>query len=226
MKKRKYNSDSRRARTSELTQRILTSAKQLFARYGIDKVTIDALAGEAGVSSSTVYSLYESKAGLLRAIIQKTFFGDDYTVLAEKAKTAADPIELLRITASISRTIFDKEKAEMGLIRGASAFSSELRRIEAEFEQLRYYLQKDRAKLLVKIFPRARELGIGKVRDIMWMYTGRDIYRMFVLERGWSSDAYEEWLAKTLIQVLTTAPRRHLSPNPTLRPISSSRSTQ
>jgi hypothetical protein len=36
------------------------------------------------------------------------------------------------------------------------------------------------------------------------MYTGRDIYRMFVLERGWSSDKYEEWLARTLIQALTT----------------------
>jgi hypothetical protein len=38
----------------------------------------------------------------------------------------------------------------------------------------------------------------------MWMYTGRDIYRMFVLECGWSSDEYEDWLARTLIRALTT----------------------
>jgi hypothetical protein len=38
------------------------------------------------------------------------------------------------------------------------------------------------------------------------MFTGRDIYRMFVLERGWTSDAYEEWLANTLIQTLTKPP--------------------
>ena len=38
----------------------------------------------------------------------------------------------------------------------------------------------------------------------MWMYTGRDIYRMFVLERGWSSNEYEEWLAQALIEALTS----------------------
>lgn len=206
IRKRKYNSDSRRARTVELTQRILAAARKLFARHGIDKVTIDELADEAGVSSPTIYSLYKSKAGLLRAIIKGTFFGANYAAVAEKTKTTTDPIELLRITASISRVIFDTEKAEIGLMRGASAFSSELRRIEVEFEQIRYRLQEGRAKLLVKKFPAARELGLAKVRDIMWMYTGRDIYRMFVMECRWSSDAYEKWLANTLIQVLTTAP--------------------
>jgi hypothetical protein len=34
------------------------------------------------------------------------------------------------------------------------------------------------------------------------MYTGRDVYRMLVLERGWSSDEYEGWLAETLIKAL------------------------
>jgi AcrR family transcriptional regulator len=206
IKKRRYNTDLRQARTVELRQRILAAAKKLFARHGIDKVTIDALAHEADVAAPTIYALFESKAGLLRAIIKGTFFGPNYAAVAEKTKTTTDPIELLCTTASISRVIFDTEKAEIGLIRGASAFSAELRRVEAEFEQLRYDLQRARAKLLVKTFPAARVLGIQKVRDIMWMYTGRDIYRMFVLERGWSSDAYEEWLARTLIQVLTTAP--------------------
>jgi AcrR family transcriptional regulator len=205
-KKRKYNTELRQARTVELRRRILAAAKKLFASHGIDKVTIDALADEADVASPTVYALFKSKAGLLKALIKGTFFGPNYAAVAEKTKTTTDPIELLRITASISRVIFDTEKAEIGLIRGASAFSAELRRVEAEFEQIRYDLQEARAKLLVKTFPAARELGFEKVRDIMWMYTGRDIYRMFVLERGWSSDAYEEWLARTLIQVLTTTP--------------------
>jgi AcrR family transcriptional regulator len=204
--KRKYNAESRRARTAEMRQRILETAKSLFAARGIDKLTIDELAAKAGVSSPTVYSLFQSKAGLLKALIEGTFFGDNYSAVAEKTKHTTDPIELLKITASISRVIFDTEKAEIGLIRGSSAFSPELKRVEAEFERIRFELQEARARLLVKTFPAARELGLSKVRDIMWMFTGRDIYRMFVLERGWSSDAYEEWLARTLIEVLTTAP--------------------
>lgn len=33
--------------------------------------------------------------------------------------------------------------------------------------------------------------------------TGRDIYRMLVIDRGWSSSAYQEWLGNTLLQSLT-----------------------
>jgi len=37
---------------------------------------------------------------------------------------------------------------------------------------------------------------------IVWAFTGRAFYRMHVVERGWSSDEYEKWLAELLIQVL------------------------
>jgi hypothetical protein len=34
------------------------------------------------------------------------------------------------------------------------------------------------------------------------MYTGRDVYRLLVLEADWSADEYEEWLAETLVATL------------------------
>lgn len=201
--KRKYNGEFRRAQATALRERILAAAKRLFARRGIDGVTIDELAQAAGVSAATVYSAFKSKAGVLEALIERTFFGEAYAAVAEQLKTTTDPLELLAITAEISRVIFDTEKAEIGLIRGASLFSSDLKRVDAEFEAKRCDLQEPRAKLLVKTFPAARKLGLEKVRDIMWMLTGRDIYRMCVMERGWSSDEYQAWLTKTLIQALT-----------------------
>lgn len=39
-------------------------------------------------------------------------------------------------------------------------------------------------------------------RDILWAFTGRDLYRLLVIERGWTSDAYEQSLARTLEKVL------------------------
>jgi hypothetical protein len=87
-------------------------------------------------------------------------------------------------------------------MRGVSALSPELKAIEAELETIRFTLQEARAKLLVKSVPVARQIGLARVRDILWMYTGRDVYRMLVLERGWSSDEYESWLAETLTKAL------------------------
>jgi AcrR family transcriptional regulator len=201
--RKRYNADSRRAKAEAARARILAIAKALFSKHGVDTVTIDDIAERAGVSPSTVYALFRSKAGILKEIIQGTFFGADYARVAQRTAQTEDPFELLRITASISRVIFDTEKKEIGLMRGTSAFSPELKRIEAQFERIRLDLQEERARLLVAKFAVARKLGLAKVRDIMWMYTGRDVYRMLVLERAWSSDEYESWLARILICELT-----------------------
>jgi len=47
-----------------------------------------------------------------------------------------------------------------------------------------------------------KEVTLQKARDILWSLTGRDMYRMLVIERAWSSDDYETWLEKVLIESL------------------------
>jgi hypothetical protein len=48
-------------------------------------------------------------------------------------------------------------------------------------------------------------LTTQKARDILWSLTGRDMYRMLVIERAWSSDEYEKWLEKVLVESLLAA---------------------
>jgi hypothetical protein len=49
------------------------------------------------------------------------------------------------------------------------------------------------------------ELDHAAARDVFWMFTGRDVYRMLVRERGWSSQKYQDWLADTLVRALLTS---------------------
>ena len=202
--RRRYDASLCAERALGTRERILDTAKELFTARGVDKVTISEIAAAAAVSAPTVYALFQSKTGILKAVVERSFFNPRYTEIAQQAEKARDPEEILRITASISRVILDTERNEIGLMRGVSVLSSELRLIEAELEAVRFTLQEERAKRLVKTVPVARRLGLGRVRDILWMYTGRDVYRMLVLERGWSSDEYENWLAETLIRTLMT----------------------
>jgi len=44
-------------------------------------------------------------------------------------------------------------------------------------------------------------------RDIFWMLTGGDVYRMLVRERGWSPQKYQDWLADTLVHTLLSPGR-------------------
>jgi AcrR family transcriptional regulator len=200
--KRTYDGTSRRKRASLTRTRIMDAARRLFAARGLDRVTFDALAAEAGVSAATIYALFRSKAGLLRAMMEASLFNERYRALAERTRQVEDPVELLRMTASIARAIYDGEKAQLGLVRGASAFSTELRDVEQQFERARFDLQADRARRIARKGTARPGLGLERVRDILWMFTGRDVYRMLVVERGWTSDAYERWLSGTLVRAL------------------------
>jgi len=42
-------------------------------------------------------------------------------------------------------------------------------------------------------------LTLERARDLMWMLTSRDVYRMLVLEKQWTPAAYQQWLAETLV---------------------------
>jgi hypothetical protein len=54
-----------REQTAEATRhRVLDAAKALFARHGIDQVTIAQIGAKSGVAASTVYALYKSKDGI------------------------------------------------------------------------------------------------------------------------------------------------------------------
>jgi hypothetical protein len=46
------------------------------------------------------------------------------------------------------------------------------------------------------------ELDFKTARDVLWMLTGGDVYRMLVRERGWSSQEYQDWLADALVHSL------------------------
>jgi hypothetical protein len=50
-----------------------------------------------------------------------------------------------------------------------------------------------------------RNLITAPPGNVLWMLTGRDVYRTLVLERGWSSQKYQDWLADTLVRVLLVA---------------------
>ncbi|MFB9262809.1 hypothetical protein ACFFWD_06415 [Bradyrhizobium erythrophlei] len=102
----------------------------------------------------------------------------------------------------MSRAIYESEAAELEVIRGASAFSSMLRDVEAKFESLRLEMQAERIRLLFGQGKARDGLSLGDAQRIMWMYTSRDVYRLLVTEGGWSSDQYEAWLSGALLDAL------------------------
>jgi AcrR family transcriptional regulator len=200
--KRRYVSQARSEAADATRGRVLDAAKALFVRHGIDRVTITQIAERAGVAVSTVYALFKSKEGILRELMRGALFGERFQAARAKLEGVTDPVRLIELSAQVARAIYEGESAELGLMRGASAFSPALRKMEQEFEKLRYEMQEDRVKSLFAQSRQARGLSLDDARRILWMYTSREIYRMLVNEAGWTPDRYQEWLSRTLLDAL------------------------
>jgi AcrR family transcriptional regulator len=165
-------------------------------------VAIAEIAEKAAVAASTVYALYKSKEGILRALMRAAIFGTRFEEAQAKLQGVDDPVRLIALTAHVARAIYEGESTELGLVRGASAFSPALRKMEQEFERLRFEMQEERIRLLFAQGRQRRGLALEEARRILWMYTSRDIYRMLVHEGGWTPDQYQRWLEGTLVDSL------------------------
>ena len=199
---RRYVSEMRSQAAEATRARVLAVAKKLFVDRGIDRVTIAEIAKKAGVSLSTVYSLYKSKEGILRGLMKATLFGPAFQTAISKLQGEKDPVRLIALTPSVARAIYEAESSELGLMRGASTFSAALRQLENEFEAIRFEMQKERVELLFAQFKHKAGLSLNEARRILWMYTSRDVYRLLVHEGGWKPERYQKWLSTTLLNEL------------------------
>ena len=207
-RKRKYVSAVRAEAAGRSRRRVLDAAAWLFGRRGIDGVTMAQIAARATVSVPTVYALFKSKEGILHAILESALFGPAFQAARARLDGVGDPVVLIELSAAVARAIYESERTALGLMRGASAFSPALRQAEQAFEDLRYSMQEARVRLLFDEGKAMPGLELDDARRILWMYTGRDVYRMLVQEGGWSPDKYEAWLARTLVTSLVRAESR------------------
>ncbi len=202
VKKRTYRSDARNMQAAQTRARILSSAQNLFESEGFEYVTIEKIAQAANVSIPTIYSLFQSKRGVLRALMDEALPTDQFEALVEKSIHEKSPKKRLGISAKIARQVYDAERAQANIFRGAAVLAPEFKEHEKERELRRHTRQEVTIKAMVKENSLMEGLDPAKARDILWALTGRDMYRMFVIEQGWSSDEYEKWLAQMLISTL------------------------
>ncbi|MGC1470240.1 MAG: helix-turn-helix domain-containing protein [Sphingorhabdus sp.] len=201
--RRRYDSTRRAATAEETRSRILAVSRHQFSAHGIDQVTIAQIAEEAGVSASSIYALFKSKSGILRELMRASLFGERFRDAQQALAGETDAVRLIEKTAQVASAIYESELSDLGLLRGSSAFSLELREIESEFENMRLEMQSARIDQLFADKRQRAGLSKDDAKRLLWMYTSRDIFRMLVLDSGWTTEHYRSWLAKTLVTALT-----------------------
>ena len=203
--KRSYDATARLAQAQMTKERILKAAQKLFQSKGFEKVTIATIAKHADVAAPTVYALFQSKLGVLQAIIDAALPQEEREALVRECVTHESPSKRLENTATLTRRLYDAESQQLNLLSAAALLDPVFKKLEQEREMRRYERQAPSVRELAEKDVFAVGITQEKAQDIVWAFTGRDLYRMLVIERKWSSDEYERWLAALLIKTLLSS---------------------
>ncbi len=200
--RRPYKSLVRERQAGDTRRRIVEATRYLLQREGYAGMTMEAIAQRAGVSAQSIYAVFKSKTGILIELLDQSTFGPGYEDTVRQALSASEPETRLWFAAQIARQIHDAQAAAFDLLRGAGVVAPELAKLEQQREGLRYERQED---MIISLRDAGRlrpGLDYRFARDIFWMFTGRDVYRMLVRERSWTPQKYQDWLAETLVHSL------------------------
>jgi AcrR family transcriptional regulator len=199
---RSYYSLVRSKQADETRARIAGAARQLILSRGFEAATVAAIAREARVAVPTVYAVFGSKRRILAELVDRARFGPEFQKLIGEAEKIDDPVARLRLTAEIARRVCDGERSELDLLRKARVVIPEIEARHEELECGRYDAQCITVKMLVRQKLLKAGVTYQEARDLLFTFTSRQMYGLLVIERGWSSDHYQRWLAETLITLL------------------------
>jgi AcrR family transcriptional regulator len=213
-KRRPYNSPRRQEQAASTRAAILEAARRLFERDGYAPTSMAAIAAEAGVAAKTVYLVFETKSGILRALWHLLLRGDETpTPVGERdwfleVLGEPDPETKLRLNARNARMVKERAGRLLRVIRDAAAADAEVRTLWERIESDFYANQRAVIESLHKKRSLWRGLGVDRATDILWILNHPSTYWLLTDGRGWTPAQYERWLGDALCSQLLRAELR------------------
>lgn len=208
VKGRTYDNAARQTQSEETRKRILDAARELIVERGYRAATVAAIARTAGVHIDTVYELVGRKPVVLRELIERALSGTDGAVSAEergyvKAILAEpDPVRKLTIYAGAVRRIQSRMAPLLLALRDASATEPDAEQVWGEISDRRAANMRKLVQDLEAAGGLRPGLSVEEAADVVWATNSSEVYVLLTVERGWSPDRYERWLADTWCRLL------------------------
>jgi AcrR family transcriptional regulator len=198
------------ARTRLARRAVIDAARSLFLERGYQATTVDAISRYSDVPAATVYRLFSSKLGILKALLDVSIAGDDQALsLPQRPEVAAlfaesDPQELLAGFAGTIVAINARSSDVYRILSSASASDPAAAVLLANYQQQRDEGQGRVARSLARAGALRPGLRQRDAADLIHALASPELYRLLVLDRGWTPERYEEWLATTLTEQLAS----------------------
>jgi AcrR family transcriptional regulator len=185
---RAYEQKARAESAAETRKRILDAVIERLRKDPAKRISVDAIAADAGVARSTVYLVFGSRAGLFDAVAEEVYERAGYLQVLEAIRVP-DPMDTLRGGIAegvhmfaryrdVFRALFSMEELEPAATAGA------IRRVEEQ--------RAEGMMWLARRLSRAKQLKPGiKIKEaahMLWIATSFEGFDLLYTSRGLTAD--------------------------------------
>jgi AcrR family transcriptional regulator len=199
--KRRYDATRRRAAADATRQRILAAARALFLARGYPATTMAAIAAAAGVAVETIYLAVGPKAALVRELVELALSGADRPAPpleregVKEIQAEPDPRRKVVLFARLVRRLQERLAPLWAVVEAAAPDDAELAALVAEL----YARHVGSMRLFVDHLAATGHLRAALApdlaTDLLWAMNSPAFYRLLAVERQWSGDTLERFLA-------------------------------
>jgi AcrR family transcriptional regulator len=206
--RRPYEGAARQARTRRTRTAVVEAAQSLFVERGFAATTIGAISDLSDTPQATVYRLFSSKLGILKAVLDVSVGGDDETVaMADRPQVRAlvsdeDPKNQLAGFAALLSEVMARVGRVHRILADAARSDEDAASLLAEIARQRHEGQRRIARSLARSGALRTGLRERDAADIIHALASPEVYGLLVSDRGWSGERYEKWLKSILIDQL------------------------
>jgi AcrR family transcriptional regulator len=208
VKGRSHDGERGQARTRLARAAVVDAARALFLERGYAGATVEAISDRSDVPPATVYRLFASKLGILKAVLDVSIAGDDAAVpvpdrpRVQALFATADPSEQLTGFVGFTRDINSRAAPVYQILVSAAAADSDAAALLAELTRQRHEGQRQIARSLARRGALRADLRQRDAEDLIHALMSPEIYRLLVVDRGWTPARYAAWLSGTLVDQL------------------------
>lgn len=204
--KRSYNASARRERAQTTRARIIESAERRFLADGYAPTTIEAIAGDVGVSVDTIYKSFGGKPGLVMAVRERALRGEAAVPAEQRSEELqareTDPRTIIEGWGVLVTELAPRSAPIELLVRDAATTNPELQSLRREMESARLRRMTENARRLqARGFLRAG-VTLAFAADVLWTYSSPELYELLVLRRGMPLKRYGQFVAAAMASAL------------------------
>ncbi len=204
---RRYRSEVRQAQAAATRSRVLDAATGLFSTRGYGRVTMQAVADQAGVSVETVYA-QGTKSSLLRCCVDRALAGNDEPVAlasqpaSVEALGAATQVEVATAFARLSVTRAQRAAAAIVAFEDAAAADPALAEEWQLAEQRRLVDYRGVVDALARVGGLAPGYDAASATEALWATLTPRLAHVLLDRLGWHPDRVVAWVVGTVRTVL------------------------